>query len=155
MSIIEGLIGPVAKLIDKIIPDPEARDRAELELLKLEISRNDIKARKIRFPNDLGQWSAALVIADRAIQRFVFLEIKFRLETEQRRERCLRIEINRQSAIALHSEVLRHMCSGGRFPGAALKVRNGDDLEMITFPASRGVALFGFGKRPTNLVDLL
>ena len=27
MSIIEGLIGPVAKLIDKIIPDPEARDR--------------------------------------------------------------------------------------------------------------------------------
>ena len=27
MSIIEGLIGPIAKLIDKIIPDPEARDR--------------------------------------------------------------------------------------------------------------------------------
>ena len=36
MSIIAGLIGPVAKLIDKIIPDPEARDRAKLELLKLE-----------------------------------------------------------------------------------------------------------------------
>ena len=36
MSIIEGLIGPLAKLIDKIIPDPEARDRAKLELLKLE-----------------------------------------------------------------------------------------------------------------------
>ena len=36
MSIIEGLIGPIAKLIDKIIPDPEARDRAKLELLKLE-----------------------------------------------------------------------------------------------------------------------
>lgn len=36
MSIIEGLIGPVARLIDKIIPDPEARDRAKLELLKLE-----------------------------------------------------------------------------------------------------------------------
>lgn len=36
MSLIEGLIGPVAKLIDKIIPDPEARDRAKLELLKLE-----------------------------------------------------------------------------------------------------------------------
>ena len=39
MSIIEGLIGPVAKLIDKIIPDPEARDRAKLELLKLEGSQ--------------------------------------------------------------------------------------------------------------------
>ena len=36
MSLIEGIIGPVAKLIDKIIPDPEARDRAKLELLKLE-----------------------------------------------------------------------------------------------------------------------
>ena len=36
MSIIEGIISPIAKLIDKIIPDPEARDRAKLELLKLE-----------------------------------------------------------------------------------------------------------------------
>ena len=36
MSIIEGIIGPIAKLIDKIIPDPEARDRAKLELIKLE-----------------------------------------------------------------------------------------------------------------------
>lgn len=39
MSLIEGLIGPVAKLIDKIIPDPDARDRAKLELLKLEGSQ--------------------------------------------------------------------------------------------------------------------
>ena len=36
MSIIEGLIGPIAKLIDKIIPDPQARDRAKLELMKLQ-----------------------------------------------------------------------------------------------------------------------
>jgi hypothetical protein len=34
MSLIEGLIAPVSKLLDKIIPDPEARDRAKLELLK-------------------------------------------------------------------------------------------------------------------------
>ena len=39
MSIIEGLIGPIATLIDKIIPDPEARDRAKLELLKMEGSQ--------------------------------------------------------------------------------------------------------------------
>ena len=39
MSIIEGIIGPIAKLIDKIIPDPEARDRAKLELLRLEGSQ--------------------------------------------------------------------------------------------------------------------
>ncbi|PZU60918.1 MAG: hypothetical protein DI547_00235 [Sphingobium sp.] len=39
MSLLEGLIGPIAKLVDKIIPDPEARDRAKLELLKLEGSQ--------------------------------------------------------------------------------------------------------------------
>lgn len=36
MSLIEGIAGPIGKLIDKIIPDPEARDKAKLELLKLE-----------------------------------------------------------------------------------------------------------------------
>jgi hypothetical protein len=39
MPIFEALIGPIAKLIDKIIPDPEARNRAKLELLKLEGSQ--------------------------------------------------------------------------------------------------------------------
>ena len=39
MSLIEGIIAPVAKLLDKLIPDPEARDRAKLELLKLESSQ--------------------------------------------------------------------------------------------------------------------
>jgi Holin of 3TMs, for gene-transfer release len=36
MSIIEGIIGPIASLIDKIIPDPKARDAAKLELIKLQ-----------------------------------------------------------------------------------------------------------------------
>ncbi len=36
MALIDGILSPIAKLIDKIIPDPEARDRAKLELLKLE-----------------------------------------------------------------------------------------------------------------------
>lgn len=40
MSIIEGIIGPIAGLIDKIIPDPKARDAAKLELLKLEGSQD-------------------------------------------------------------------------------------------------------------------
>ena len=34
--LIEAIIGPVAKLIDKIIPDPEARDKAKLELIRLQ-----------------------------------------------------------------------------------------------------------------------
>ena len=36
MAIFDAIIAPVAKLLDRIIPDPEARDRAKLELLKLQ-----------------------------------------------------------------------------------------------------------------------
>ena len=36
MPILESLIGPIASIIDKVIPDKEARARAKLELLKLE-----------------------------------------------------------------------------------------------------------------------
>jgi hypothetical protein len=36
MALFESLIGPLAGLIDKIIPDPKARDAAKLELLKLQ-----------------------------------------------------------------------------------------------------------------------
>ena len=39
MSLIEGIAGPIAGLIDKIIPDPKAREQAKLELLKLEGSQ--------------------------------------------------------------------------------------------------------------------
>ena len=40
MPLIESLIGPIAGLIDKIIPDPKARDTAKLELLKLQGSQD-------------------------------------------------------------------------------------------------------------------
>ena len=36
MTIIDGVIGPIAGLIDRIIPDPKARDAAKLRLLELE-----------------------------------------------------------------------------------------------------------------------
>ena len=36
MAILEAVVGPVAKLLDKIIPDPRARDKAKLELLKMQ-----------------------------------------------------------------------------------------------------------------------
>ena len=36
MGFIEAIVGPVSKLLDRIIPDPEARDRAKLELIKLQ-----------------------------------------------------------------------------------------------------------------------
>lgn len=36
MALIGSLIGPIASIIDKVIPDKAARDRAKLELLQLE-----------------------------------------------------------------------------------------------------------------------
>lgn len=39
MPVVESLIGPIATIIDKIIPDKEARQRAKIELIKLEGSQ--------------------------------------------------------------------------------------------------------------------
>lgn len=39
MSVLNAIVGPLARVIDKVIPDPEARDRAKLELLRLEGSQ--------------------------------------------------------------------------------------------------------------------
>jgi hypothetical protein len=39
MALFDSLIAPVTHIIDKVIPDPEARDRAKLELLKMENSQ--------------------------------------------------------------------------------------------------------------------
>ena len=36
MALLNSIISPIAGIIDKIIPDPGARDAAKLELLKLE-----------------------------------------------------------------------------------------------------------------------
>ena len=36
MTVLDGIIGPVAGLLDKLISDPRARDAAKLELLKLQ-----------------------------------------------------------------------------------------------------------------------
>ena len=36
MALVESLIGPIASIIDKIIPDKEARAKAKLELIALE-----------------------------------------------------------------------------------------------------------------------
>jgi hypothetical protein len=39
MALLDGIIGPVASIIDKIIPDPKARDAAKLKLIELQNSQ--------------------------------------------------------------------------------------------------------------------
>lgn len=36
MALFDSVLTPVSRIIDKVIPDPEARDRAKLELLRQE-----------------------------------------------------------------------------------------------------------------------
>ena len=36
MALLDSLIGPLASIIDKIVPDKEGRQRAKIELIKLE-----------------------------------------------------------------------------------------------------------------------
>ena len=36
MALFDAILAPVSKLLDRIIPDPQARDQAKLELLKLQ-----------------------------------------------------------------------------------------------------------------------
>ena len=36
MALIDTIIGPILSLIDKIVPDPKARNEAKLELIKLQ-----------------------------------------------------------------------------------------------------------------------
>ena len=72
MSIIEGLIGPIAKLIDKIIPDPEARDRAKLELLKLEGSQ-EMEAIRTRMTAIVAEANSADPWTSRARPSFLYV----------------------------------------------------------------------------------
>ena len=39
MPILESIIGPLASIIDKVVPDKAARERAKIELIKLEGSQ--------------------------------------------------------------------------------------------------------------------
>ena len=72
MSIIEGLIGPIAKLIDKIIPDPEARDRAKLELIKLEGSQ-EMEAIRTRMTAIVAEANSADPWTSRARPSFLYV----------------------------------------------------------------------------------
>lgn len=39
MALFESIIGPIASIIDKVIPDKEGREKAKLELIRLEGSQ--------------------------------------------------------------------------------------------------------------------
>ncbi|MDH4398279.1 holin family protein [Sphingorhabdus sp.] len=72
MSLLEGIIGPIANLIDKIIPDPKARDAAKLELIKLKGSK-DMDALRTQLSAVLAEAQSADPWTSRARPSFLYV----------------------------------------------------------------------------------
>jgi hypothetical protein len=72
MSLIEGIIGPIASLIDKIIPDPKARDAAKLEFIKLQGSQ-EMDALRTQLSAVLAEAQSADPWTSRARPSFLYV----------------------------------------------------------------------------------
>ena len=72
MVVIEKLFAPIATLIDKIIPDPRARDAAKLELLKLQGSQ-EMDALQAQMAAILAEAQAADPWTSRARPSFLYV----------------------------------------------------------------------------------
>ena len=72
MSILTGLIAPVARVIDRVVPDPQARDQAKLELLKLEGSQ-ELEAIRAQMSAILAEAQSADPWTSRARPGFLYV----------------------------------------------------------------------------------
>jgi hypothetical protein len=72
MAILDALIGPITGLIDKIIPDPRARDAAKLELLKLQGSQ-DLDTIKTQMSAIIAEAQSADPWTSRARPSFLYV----------------------------------------------------------------------------------
>ncbi len=72
MPLIEGLIAPIAKLIDKIIPDKDAAARAKIELLKLE-GAQELRAIEAQMSAIIAEANSADPWTSRARPSFLYV----------------------------------------------------------------------------------
>ena len=72
MPVLESLIGPVASLIDKVIPDKEARAKAKLELIRLEGS-HELAAIEARLAAIVAEANSADPWTSRARPSFLYV----------------------------------------------------------------------------------
>ncbi len=72
MPLIEAIVGPIASLIDKIIPDPKARDAAKLELIKLQ-GGQEMEALRTQLSAILAEASASDPWTSRARPSFLYV----------------------------------------------------------------------------------
>ena len=72
MSLLDGLIAPLSNLIDKIIPDPRARDAAKLELLKLQGSQ-ELEAVRVQMSAIIAESGSTDPWTSRARPSFLYV----------------------------------------------------------------------------------
>jgi hypothetical protein len=72
MPVLESLIGPLASIIDKVIPDREARARAKLELLELQ-GTQDMRRIEARLSAVVAEASSSDPWTSRARPSFLYV----------------------------------------------------------------------------------
>ena len=72
MSLIDAVIGPIGKLLDKIIPDSQARDRAKMELLQLQ-GTQEMEALKVQLSTILAEAGSSDPWTSRARPSFLYV----------------------------------------------------------------------------------
>ena len=72
MALLEALIAPITGLIDKIIPDPRARDAAKLELLKMQ-GGHEMEALKTQMAAILAEAQSVDPWTSRARPSFLYV----------------------------------------------------------------------------------
>ncbi|NJC32528.1 hypothetical protein GGR88_000002 [Sphingomonas jejuensis] len=72
MSIIDGIIGPLARIIDKVVPDPAARDAAKLELIRME-GGQELEAIRVQMSAILAEAASADPWTSRARPSFLYV----------------------------------------------------------------------------------
>lgn len=72
MSLVTGVLGPLASVLDKLIPDPKARDAAKLELIRLDAA-NELDRAKAQLMAVLADAQSADPWTSRARPGFLYV----------------------------------------------------------------------------------
>ena len=72
MALLDAIIGPIAGLLDKLIPDPKARDEAKLRLLELQGSQ-EMEATKTQISAIMAEAQSADPWTSRARPSFLYV----------------------------------------------------------------------------------
>jgi hypothetical protein len=72
MGLFDSLLAPISHIIDKVIPDPKARDAAKLELLKLEGSQ-ELELLRVQLSAIVAEANSADPWTSRARPSFLYV----------------------------------------------------------------------------------